>query len=60
MYCTVGWSELALFAIFEKLHVSADQVYFYEVNSKKNCKFRRARVRRMRGKVFIFKKSQGP
>ena len=25
---TVGWSDLALFAIFEKLHVSADQVYF--------------------------------
>ena len=27
-YCTVGWSELVLFAIFKKLHVSADQVYF--------------------------------
>ena len=25
---TVGWSDLALFAILEKLHVSADQVYF--------------------------------
>ena len=25
--CTVGWSDLALFAIFKKLHVSADQVY---------------------------------
>ena len=25
---TVGWSDIALFAIFKKLHVSADQVYF--------------------------------
>ena len=27
-YCTLGWRDLALFAIFEKLHVSADQVYW--------------------------------
>ena len=26
--CRVGWSDLALFAIFEKQHISADQVYF--------------------------------
>ena len=26
-FCLLGWSDLALFAIFEKLHVSADQVY---------------------------------
>ena len=26
--CTVGWSDLALFEIFEKLHVSANQVYY--------------------------------
>ena len=25
---TVGWSDLALFSIFENLHISADQVYF--------------------------------
>ena len=27
-FCLLGWSDLALFAIFEKLHVSADQVYW--------------------------------
>ena len=27
-HSTVGWSDLALFAIFEKLHVFANQVYF--------------------------------
>ena len=32
--CTVGWSDLALFFDFWK-HVSADQVYFYQFNSKK-------------------------
>ena len=26
--CTVGWSDLALFQIFENLHISADRVYF--------------------------------
>ena len=34
---SVGWSDLALFAIFEKLHVSADLVYFF--NSKKSANF---------------------
>ena len=29
---TVGWSELALFAIFENRHYAADQEYFYESN----------------------------
>ena len=27
-YSIVGWSDFALFSIFENLHVSADQVYF--------------------------------
>ena len=30
----VGWRDLALFAIFEKRHISADQVCVYEFNSK--------------------------
>ena len=50
---TLGWSNIALFAIFENVHYAADQVrvYFYESNSKKICKFGRAR-----GKVFYFQK----
>ena len=28
LHCTVGWSDLALFVIFEKLHLSADKLYF--------------------------------
>ena len=31
---TVGWSDLALFLDFENLHISADQVYVLELNSK--------------------------
>ena len=34
--CTLGWSDLVFFAIFEKRQVSAVQVYFYEFNSKKS------------------------
>ena len=45
---------MVIFAIFEKLHVSADQVYFQEVKLKKSANFT------ARGKVFIFKKSKGP
>ena len=26
---TVGWSDIALFAIFENVHIAADQVYIY-------------------------------
>ena len=33
-YCTLGWSDLAL---FENGHFPADQVYFYELNSKKSA-----------------------
>ena len=36
----------------------ADQVYFYESNPKKRRVWQRAQ--HMRGKVFPFKKSQGP
>ena len=28
-WCGVGWSDLVLFAIFEKRQFSADQAYFY-------------------------------
>ena len=35
---TVGGSDLALFSIFENLHISADQVYHKELNSKKSAK----------------------
>ena len=55
VHCTLGWSDLALFAIFEKLHISADQIYFKKVNSKKSANF--ATPARQ---SFIFKKSQGP
>ena len=48
-YYRLGWSDLALFAIFEKLHVSADQVYFLGGQFQKIVEFRQ-------GKVFILKK----
>ena len=44
----VGWSDIALFAIFENGHYAADQVYFYESNLKKIVEFDR-----MRGNVFF-------
>ena len=31
------WSDFALFSIFENLYISADQVYFQELNSKKSA-----------------------
>ena len=52
---TIGWSDLVLFRFLNTLynvHISADQVYFQEFNSK-NQQFR------PRGKVLILKKSQG-
>ena len=36
-HCTLGWSDLAFFPIFENLHISANQVYFLELNSKKSA-----------------------
>ena len=36
---TVGWSDLYFCAIFKIEHIAADQVYFYEFNSKKSAKF---------------------
>ena len=33
----LGWSDLPLFGIFEIGHISADQVYFYELNCKKSA-----------------------
>ena len=32
---TVGWSDLALFAIFKIWHIAVDQIYFQKFNSKK-------------------------
>ena len=46
---TLGWSDLALFSIFENVHISADQVYFQALHLK-NRQFR----------VFILNNSQGP
>ena len=51
--CRLRWSGLALFAIFEKLHVSADQLYFQEVNSKKSANFDLS-THRTRIKVYIY------
>ena len=62
MPTTVGWSDLALFAFFDKRQVSANQVYFYFLGAQfqKIGKIGCARTRRMRSKGFIFKKTQGP
>ena len=55
--CTLGWSALALFFIFENGNYAADQVYFFAANlqilylpitSKKNCQ------QNIRKNVFIF------
>ena len=54
--CTLGWSDLALFAIFEKQHLSADQVNFLEFSSK----ILATSVMRARSKLFIIKKFTGP
>ena len=34
---TIGWSDLPLFAIFDIGHITANQVYFYEFNSKNSA-----------------------
>ena len=34
---SLGWSDIELFAIFENGHYAADQVYFYQSNSKKSA-----------------------
>ena len=31
-WCLVAWSDFLLFAIFENGHITANQVYFYELN----------------------------
>ena len=48
----VEWFSTSFF--FENVHISADQVYFQELNSKKSA-ISAARAHRMRGTVFIFK-----
>ena len=50
----VGWSDLALFAIFESGHIAADEIYFYWFNSENRqlCACAHAKV--------IFFKSQPP
>ena len=51
---SLGWSDLALFAIYEighiavRVHIHIYKVYFYKFYSEKSTGFR--------GKVFIFKK----
>ena len=35
----LGWSDLALFVIFENGKIAADQVYFFILNSKKSANF---------------------
>ena len=50
--------KLNFFTIFENGHYAADQVYFYESNSKTSANFA-VRAPHMRGKVFTFKKSRG-
>ena len=54
MYSRVEWYRT--FAVFENLHISVCQVYFYELNSY----FRRALMSHTRGKVYIFLKLEGP
>ena len=58
IYRRLGSSDIDFFAIFENGHYAADQVYFFSPIPK----YRRIwpRARRMRGKVFTFKNSQGP
>ena len=58
---TLGWSDIELFFDFRKraLCYSVNQVYFYEQNYKKSANLAK-RARQLRGKVFTFKKSQGP
>ena len=50
------WSDLALFSIFENLHVSADQGIFFEFNSKKSA-ILAARPRIARAAKFSFLKN---
>ena len=56
---SIGWSDIYLFLIIENGHYAADQVYFYESNSKKWANLAPF-SQPMCGKVFAFKKSQGP
>ena len=54
---TVGWSDLALFAVFENGRIAADQVYFvYSI--EKIGKF--DRVQHTPHKALIFTNSQTP
>ena len=59
-WCIVRWSDIALFASLENVHHAADQKYniFLWVQLIPNGEF--GGTRRTFGKVFIFKKSQGP
>ena len=59
--CPLGWSDLALFSIFENIHISADQSgTFLETQFQKIDDFScdcEASERRTRGKDFNLKKS---
>ena len=58
VHCTVGWSDLAIFCYFRKVTGFCWSGIFLGGQFQKIYKF--CSVRRTRGKVFIFKKLQGP
>ena len=59
---SLGWSDIAIFAIFENEHYAANQVYFYESNPIQKIGEIGPHVLDVciSGKVFTLKKSQGP
>ena len=57
--CRVGWSDLSLFFEFWSVHLTVDQVYFYEFNSKKSP-ISAARARVICAAKFTLQKITGP
>ena len=58
----LGWSDFHFLRFFENENIAIDWLYFYVFNFKNTANFAACAVRtgRTRGKIFIFKKSQGP
>ena len=56
----VGWSDLVFFRDFRKVTGFCQSGIFLGVQFQKIGNFSHTRERRMRCKVFIFKKSHGP
>ena len=52
----IGWSDFHFICDSRKWAKCYDWLYFYELSSKKSANFASCG----RGKIFIFKKSQGP